>query len=132
MREADQIFQQSYDKYQAAVRIKPDYHEALNNWAWALGDHGAMPHMAERATEMFALAKKKALAAEKIKPGSGAYNVACACARLGEEDECRRWLETALEHAGLESRSHMEKDHDFDTVRDTDWFKAILEKAPAG
>ena len=80
--------------------------------------------------EMFALAKEKASEADRIKPGEGAYNAACACARLGEDDECRRWLETALEHGELEDRSHMETDPDFESVRDTEWFKEILEKAP--
>lgn len=128
--EADVFFAQAYEKYAAAVKIKSDEHGPLHNWAGALLRHGAMPHMAERSAEMFARAKEKALEAERIKPGAGAYNAACASALLGEKDECRKWLETALEHGTLPKRAHLEDDRDLDSVRDTDWFKGILEKAP--
>ena len=128
--EADHLFEEACKKYEAAVKIKPDFHEALNNWGAALGQHAAMPHMAERSKEMFLLAKEKALEVERIKPGEGAYNAACASARLGEEEECRKWLETALEHGTLLKRSRLEKDPDLASVRDAAWFKALLEKAP--
>jgi tetratricopeptide (TPR) repeat protein len=128
--EADRLFAQAYEKFERAVKINPEYHQALSTWAFVLLYHGAMPHMAERAQDTFALAKEKALEAERIKPGEGAYNAACASARLGEEDECRKWLEVRLEHRTLPRRSYMEEDPDLESVRDADWFKEILAKAP--
>jgi hypothetical protein len=127
--EAELLFELACEKYEAALKIKPDLGRALGNWAAALVDHGALPHMGERSREMFELGKQKASEAERIKPGSGAYNVACASARLGEEEECRKWLETSLEHGQLPKRSHLEQDPDLESVRDTNWFKALLEKA---
>ena len=128
--EADALFAQAGEKYAQALAIKPDKHEALNNWAVALCVHGALPHAGERAAELFALAKEKALAAEQVKPGAGAYNAACACARLGEVEECRHWLETCRNLGRLPSRKHMETDCDLASVRDTNWFHDILAKAP--
>lgn len=36
--EADKLFEQAYEKYKAAVGIKPDSHEALYNWGNALAE----------------------------------------------------------------------------------------------
>jgi len=127
--EADRLFEQACEKYVAAVQIKPDLHEALSNWAAVLLHRVGLSE-GEKALSLAREAKEKALETERIKPGAGAYNAACACARLGEEEECLRWLEVALEHGTLPERSHLETDPDLDSVRDKDWFKAILEKAP--
>ena len=48
---------------------------------------------AENRDMLFEKAKQKCLEAESIKVGSGAYNLACACALLEEESECKKWLE---------------------------------------
>ena len=113
------------------MKIKPDYHVALNNWANALLQRGALKE-GEEAKALFGQAKEKALEAERIKPGAGVYNAACAWARLGEEDECQKWLERCRELGKLPPRKHMEEDEDLESVRDKEWFKEILEKAPEG
>ena len=60
----------------------------------------------------------------------GASAAPCASARLGGEEECRKWLERPRDLADLPSRKHMETDPDLDRVRDKDWFKEILAAAP--
>lgn len=42
-------------------------------------------------------ARENFLASESREPGSGAFRAACVSARLGEQDECRKWLEQSTE-----------------------------------
>ena len=57
----------------------------------------------------------------------GFYKCACVAARLGKEDECKKWLEMSI-GKDCPSREHVEKDEDLKSVRDRDWFKQLLEK----
>ena len=65
--EADRLFAQAGEKYEAALRIKPDKHEALNNWGNALLDQAKQKSGAE-ADRLFAQAGEKYEAALRIKP----------------------------------------------------------------
>ena len=65
--EADGLLALAGEKYQAALKIKPDMHEALNNWGFALYDQAKTKSGAE-ADGLFALAGEKYQAALKIKP----------------------------------------------------------------
>ncbi|MFN0016951.1 MAG: TPR end-of-group domain-containing protein [Pirellulaceae bacterium] len=65
--EADQLLAVAVDKYQAALKIKPDKHEALLNWGLALVDLAKMRSGAEM-DRLFALAMEKYEAALQIKP----------------------------------------------------------------
>jgi tetratricopeptide (TPR) repeat protein len=53
------------------------------------------------------------------------YNLACALARLGHSG-ARRALELAIERGGAEVRRKAERDHDFDGVRQSDWFRELV------
>ncbi len=65
--EADALFAQSYEKYAAAVAIKPDKHEAFNNWGSALSRQAQTKSGAE-ADALFAQSYEKYAAAVAIKP----------------------------------------------------------------
>ena len=65
--EADHLFAQAVEKYQAALKIKPDKHEALYNWGNALFNQ-AESKTGEEADRLFALAGEKYQAALQIKP----------------------------------------------------------------
>jgi hypothetical protein len=64
---ADQLFTLAYEKFAAALKIKPDMHEALNDWAVSLSDQAQMK-TGDEADRLFALAHEKYNAALKIKP----------------------------------------------------------------
>jgi tetratricopeptide (TPR) repeat protein len=64
---ADSLFTQAYEKYAAALKLKPDYHEALNNWGAALSDKAKQKSGAE-AEALFAQSYEKYAAALKLKP----------------------------------------------------------------
>jgi len=65
--EADALFAQAGEKYEAALRIKPDTHAALNNWGTALS-HQAKQKSGKEADKLFAQAGEKLEAALRIKP----------------------------------------------------------------
>jgi tetratricopeptide (TPR) repeat protein len=65
--EADRLLAQAGDKYSAALRIKPDMHEALNNWGTALAEQAEQMFGAE-ADRLFAQAGEKFDAALRFKP----------------------------------------------------------------
>ena len=65
--EADRLFAQAGEKYQAALKIKPEMHEALNNWGLALSAQAETKTGVE-ADRLFAQAGEKYQAALKIKP----------------------------------------------------------------
>jgi len=72
--EADKLFAQVWEKYKAALDIKPDKHEALYNWGNALSDQANMKS-GEEADRLFSLASEKYKAALDIKPDNhGALN----------------------------------------------------------
>src|SRR2546427_13185850 len=65
--EADRLFALAGEKYGAALQVKPDFHDALNNWANDLGEQAKLKSGAE-ADRLFALAGEKYAAALQIKP----------------------------------------------------------------
>lgn len=125
--EADNLFKQAYEKYEAALIIKPDYNQALHNCGNALFDQ-AILKSGKEANALFEKAREKYLQAEKIKKGFGAYNLACIESHLGNEDECKRWLEASRETSiNLPPLEYIQKDADLDPMRDKQWFKDILD-----
>ena len=65
--EANRLFTLVGQRYAAALAIKPDKHEALNNWGIALAAQARMK-TGEEADRLFALAGEKYAAALAIKP----------------------------------------------------------------
>ncbi len=65
--EADGLFKEAYEKYQAAVKIKPDFHAALNNWGSALSER-AKSKSGEEAERLFKEAYERYQAAVQIEP----------------------------------------------------------------
>lgn len=65
------------------------------------------------------------------------YNLACAFARLGMEEECRRELTAALQaqpflpgHIRLD-QTKVADDADFAAIRERNWFQLLIETLPA-
>ena len=65
--EADALFEQAYQKYEAAVQIKPDKYEAFGNWGTALTSQARTKSGAE-ADALFEQAYQKYKAVLQIKP----------------------------------------------------------------
>jgi tetratricopeptide (TPR) repeat protein len=129
-------FQQACDKFKRATDLDQSLAAAFNNWgstllSWA--DATQEP----RSSELLAQARGPLLRAEDIKPGTGAYNLACLAARTGDEEGCRKWLAVCQEHGTMPDCQHLQQDDDLAPMRDKDWFKTLLaqvcpEEAPPG
>jgi hypothetical protein len=107
-----------------ALAIKPDTHEAANNWGNDLLQVYRHVPAAEQAA-LLEQAERVLLQAERAKAGSGAYNLACVYGLRRDPAECAAWLRQALVTGKL-NVEHMAKDADLDLVRDTPEFQAFL------
>jgi hypothetical protein len=72
-------------------------------------------------------AREKLLEAERLRPGSGAYNLACVAALLGDATEAARWLELLESMGQRPSVEKMAAEKDFARVRDQPEFASFLE-----
>jgi hypothetical protein len=53
-----------------------------------------------------------------------AYNVACSWALAGQTEEALAWLDRAVEK-GFRDTTLLDQDNNFDSIRDTDGFRAL-------
>lgn len=71
-------------------------------------------------------AKEKFLEAERLNPGIGTYNIACVCALLKQEEECKQWLTRfATSSSRLEC---LLEDEDLSVFRKRDWFLRLVHQ----
>ncbi len=63
-----------------------------------------------------------------IDDSNSIYNLACCYGLLGEEDLAAKYLERAIK-AGFEDIEHIMRDPDFDSVRESDTFKSVVDSA---
>jgi hypothetical protein len=73
-------------------------------------------------------AKQKYADAGARNPGGSTYNLACVCARLGQFDECRRWLEECREPGRYVIREEMATDPELAAVRSCTWFQSLFSQ----
>lgn len=125
----ERLLQESCEKFAVAAEIEPDDYEVWVHWSEALGAQAA-GKTPEQAVKLFEEALEKAKKADEIKPGAGSYNAACACARLGQFDECRDWLLRSKEFSFLPTKQDILDDPDLEAVRDFDWFQELLASLP--
>jgi NAD-dependent SIR2 family protein deacetylase len=125
--EADLLFNQATEKYKQALKIKSDRYDALNCLSTTLLYQARLKKGGDR-DKILEAAKEKALNAEKIMRGAGAYNLACIFALQNQEDECQQWLNTAWQANNLPDCNHLANDSDLDSVRGRSWFQDFLRK----
>jgi len=121
LKEDEALYAESFGKYAKAVEIKPDKHEAYNNWGTALSDLAKLKEDESVLLE----ARDKLEQAEALYPDN-VYNLACFFARTGDSDNCRRKLLHCKEKGTLPSKAKIQADMDLDSVRELDWFQALI------
>lgn len=129
---ADKLYSEACKKYEAALKIKPNKYNVLYNWG-NIFFLQAQTKSGEEADKLYAEACRKYEAALKIKPDNYAvlYNLACLFALQNKEMECLSWLKRRLIIQPPLYREELEKDSDFDKVRNSEWFKDFLKKLPS-
>jgi tetratricopeptide (TPR) repeat protein len=124
--EADRLLEEAGRKYAEALRLKPDYDTALSNWGVAFFDQ-AKTKAGEEAGHLLQQARQKLLGAERVRAGSGAYNLACVEAMEGNTREAARWLQVCKSAGERLSKASIAADKDFDQVRNQPEFVSLVE-----
>jgi tetratricopeptide (TPR) repeat protein len=125
--EAERLSQAAEEKYEAALKIKPDQHDALQNWGATLADRAKRASDAAEREQLLGKAEEKCREAVELDP-SMTYNLACAMALRNRTDECRGFLEAAEKANTLPSADHLLSDEDLASVRGEHWFVALVER----
>ncbi len=120
---AEQLFNQAIEKFAKTVAIKQDDNDVYYNWGGVLLELWKVKGCKDK--RLLDEAKEKCLKAEGIKEGTGAYNLACAFALLGDEKNCKKWLGVGEKAGILPTHEHAMSDPDLESVREKDWFKKI-------
>ena len=120
--EAEALYKDSFEKYQQAVQYKSDFHQAYYNWGTALSNL-AQTKSGIEAEKLYNEAFEKFQ--QGIKNGGSSYNLACLYAIRNKKEEALKYLERSFSRREA-SVEKVEKDKDWDGLRDDSDFKRIL------
>ncbi|WP_278584250.1 SIR2 family protein [Prevotella nigrescens] len=120
--EAEALYKDSFVKYRHAAQLKPDGDKAYYNWGVALAELAQLKSGNE-AEKLYNEAFEKYQQA--IKNGGKFYNLACLYAIRNKKEEALKYLEHSLSRNEV-SVEFVEKDKDWDELRDDSDFKRIL------
>ena len=120
--EAEALYKDSFEKYDYATQLKPDNHDAYDNWGMALSGLAQLKSGSE-AEKLYNEAFEKFQ--QGIKNGGDFYNLACLYAVRNKKEEALEYLERSLSKHDV-SVEIVEKDKDWDGLRDDSDFKRIL------
>jgi Zn-dependent protease len=113
-------------RYQEALPLIADPRLA----EYATGLYVAMQHAAFRAGQYETSIEAGRLALERGASPVTAYNIACAYARVGRNDEAMEWVKRAVE-AGFDQRETLDSDPDIAALRARPEFDSIWQKLGA-
>ena len=120
------LWQQAGERYTQALAIKPELHEAANNWSIALlNEYHTIQHThPDEAAALLSQAEALLLPAEASQPGLAAYNLACIAALRQRPADAIHWLRSCQTHGTLPSEEHFRTDSNLDPIRGTPEFTA--------
>ncbi|HHG84516.1 MAG TPA: hypothetical protein ENJ82_07195 [Bacteroidetes bacterium] len=115
---------QAFEKYEKAIEIKPDVHEAFNNWGISLGRlAGTKEGKAAEALYKEAIEKYK----KAIENGGSSYNLSCIYALKGEKENALHYLNMSLSNREIDV-DFVNKDEDWEAYWDDVEFIALINK----
>ncbi|SPE42785.1 hypothetical protein SBA3_670063 [Candidatus Sulfopaludibacter sp. SbA3] len=122
--EAFELYAQANEKLRESEACKPDSPALRKNWSAIL-----LREARERngPAELWEQAKHQAEKAEAIDRGSGAYNLACIAANLGDREGVQQSLALSAEYGQARSLSYTLRDVNFESIRGEAWFVQLLE-----
>ncbi len=115
------LLRKAMAKFEQALVLKPDKHEALSNWGNALS---ALYHKT-KDSNLLGVLEAKCRATEAIE-GKANYNLACALALQGRSEETEAQLLRCKADGTLPSAEHLAADKDLEAYWDRDWFKELV------
>jgi len=120
-------YEAAINYYSIAIEMKPDYAWAFNNRSIAYINLARAKGVEPGEHKFFRKAKADAKELIQLEGDEGLYNLACAEAMLNEKRDAFIHLNEALEK-GQVSVEVVEKDKDWDHLRDDPGYKRIIEK----
>lgn len=121
-----ELIKESFFMFQRAMEINPLNEVTLNCWGASLLKASSISGIREYLDQAINILTE----AEKINP-SNVYNLACAHAHLGEKDKCKNLLHRCKTLMTLPPKLWMEIDPDLNNVKNTAWFKELMESHDA-
>ena len=131
--EGDSLFAEAGRKYAEALRIKPDKHEAYNNWGTALSAQAKLKGNTPEGDSLFAEAGRKYAEALRLEPKDALkwFNFACLAGLLGNAGECVSRLGEWKRFDSAPTAEKLDRDSDFDNVRTDPGFVAFRATLPS-
>lgn len=119
---AANMWQEIYNKYK--IKSRPFF----NNWGssllnWARGLDKKDP----KRQELLQKAIEKYKRAESFTRGVAAFNIACAYALLGDDEQCKDWLYLARDIGRISSRKRVEVEEDLESMYKKEWWGEFIE-----
>lgn len=118
----ESLYRESFAKFAQASELKPNSHEVLDTWGGRLMELWDLTHDASLLEKADSVLTEADRTSERPN-----YNLACLRARQDRLIECREQLERCKSQGTLPDRDHLLADPDLDIVRDTKWFRELLE-----
>jgi tetratricopeptide (TPR) repeat protein len=112
-------YEEAIEMYDRAIALKPDDADYYNNKGialWNLNRYEEALDIYKRCIEINPKAKDGYL-----------YNIGCAYSLMGHPEKALLYLEQALQN-GYKNFEWIEKDSDWGNIRETEEFKALIEK----
>ena len=122
--EAEELYHQVFEKFQRAIEIKPDNHEAFYNWGTSLGNLAKTKEGTE-AEELYHQAFEKFQRA--IEFGGHCYNLACAYSLKLDKENALYYLDKSLRKNEI-SIKFVKEDEDWQNYLENKEFKNLLKK----
>lgn len=128
---ARQLLDEACGKFEEALRRKDDDHSTLYNWAAALLRRSTLAEDDVSKKQYLDQAAQKLLRVEELKPGHGAYNLACLFALECHPTDAIQWLKKAVNVEPDLTQSKIGAESDFNAVRNDPDFAAFVATLPA-
>jgi len=122
--EAEAMYRQALDKYQKAIEIQPNDHQAYNNWGNALLNLAKIQSGGE-AEALYRKALEKCQKAVDL--GGSCYNLACTYALMQNKDNALLHLNRSLENKQIKPE-FVTADTDWAGFLDDEDFKAVINR----
>ncbi len=124
-KEAIKIYEEAIDKFSLCKSVSSTHlGGALDGGVALLGL--AKSQQVSLDNELYDKAKQSFESAEKIQPGSSAYNLACLYALQNKQDACLKSLKTAQNYGLLPDEQNIINDDDLKNVKPLPWFAEFI------
>lgn len=120
------LFEQSFAKFEKAIKLNPDYINAYKGYVNAIWQFARQKNKFNTYKSRL---KDLLFKMEELKEGAGTYKLACFYSLSDEKDKAIEWLGKYLNKYSKESkRTKYEQERDFDNIKSDPRFIELLDR----